>query len=71
MPVGAALGILASMSPVDLETLRRLARLAGFDWTDAELEAIRPAVERALASFERLEPLVLGGVEPTTQYRVL
>jgi hypothetical protein len=26
----------------DLETLRRGARLAGFTWSDAELEEIRP-----------------------------
>jgi Asp-tRNA(Asn)/Glu-tRNA(Gln) amidotransferase C subunit len=58
-------------TPVSLDSLRRSAQVAGFDWSDAELEAIRGAVERALESLARLERLPLGDVEPTTQYRVL
>jgi Asp-tRNA(Asn)/Glu-tRNA(Gln) amidotransferase C subunit len=54
-----------------LDTLRRVSRLAGFDWSDAELEAIRPAVARALELLARLETLPLASVEPTTQYRML
>ncbi len=50
---------------ISVESLRRAAALGGFAWTDAELEAIRPAVQRLL------EHLPLGDVEPTTQYRVL
>lgn len=63
--------MLAAMTALTLEALRHLATLAGFAWSDAELEAIRPEVERALAGLERLEALGLGGAEPTVQYRVL
>ena len=57
--------------PLDLESLRRCARLAGFDWTDAELETIRPMVEASLRLLAGLETLPLEAVEPTTQYRIL
>ncbi len=56
---------------IRLETLKSVSRLAGFDWSDAELEAIRPAVARILDLLARLETLPLASVEPTTQYRVL
>lgn len=56
---------------VNLDTMRRVTRLAGFEWSDAELEAIRPAVERTLELLARLEALPLGDVEPATQYRVI
>jgi Asp-tRNA(Asn)/Glu-tRNA(Gln) amidotransferase C subunit len=56
---------------ISLEPLKRAATLAGFAWTDAELEAIRPAVQRLLESLEQLEQIPLGSIEPTTQYRVL
>jgi len=56
---------------VSLDALKQASRLAGFDWNDAELEAIRPAVARALDLLARLESLPLANVEPTTQYRVL
>ncbi|MGH7304669.1 MAG: hypothetical protein ACRELZ_15380 [Candidatus Rokuibacteriota bacterium] len=56
---------------ISVESLKRTAALGGFVWADSELEAIRPAVQRLLESLERLEPLPLGSVEPTTQYRVL
>ena len=59
------------MSTVDLESLRHAARLAGFDFAAADLEALRPAVERALQALERLEALPLASVEPVTQYRVV
>jgi hypothetical protein len=57
--------------PLDLDTLRRSARLAGFDWSDAELEALRPMVEASLRLLAGLEALPLEDVEPTTQYRML
>jgi len=57
--------------PLDLDSLRRYARLAGFDWTDAELETIRPMVEASLRQLASLETLPLDGTEPTTQYRIL
>jgi Asp-tRNA(Asn)/Glu-tRNA(Gln) amidotransferase C subunit len=56
---------------ISVESLRRTAELGGFAWTDAELEAIRPAVQRLLEALEQLERLPLGAIEPTTQYRVL
>ena len=58
------------MEPIELETLRRMARLAGFDWSDAELEAMRPTLQRTVEMLRQLESLPLAGVEPTTLYRV-
>ena len=46
-------------------------KLAGFSWSDAELEALRPGLERALASLEELERLPTGTAEPTIQFRIL
>jgi Asp-tRNA(Asn)/Glu-tRNA(Gln) amidotransferase C subunit len=57
--------------PIDLETMRRVAGLAGFEWSDAELEAIRPLVDASLRMLVGLETLPLDEVEPTTQYRIL
>ena len=59
------------MSTLDLESLRHAARLAGFDFTAADLEPLRPAVELALQALERLEALPLASVEPVTHYRVV
>jgi len=56
---------------VSLDAMRSAMRLAGFAWSDAELETIRPGLERALASLEELEKLPLGDTEPTTQYRIV
>ena len=56
---------------IDVETLRRMAALGGFAWTGAELESLRPAVERLLEMLEHLETVPIGELEPTTQYRVL
>jgi Asp-tRNA(Asn)/Glu-tRNA(Gln) amidotransferase C subunit len=56
---------------ISVELLKRAAALGGFDWSDAELEPIRPAVERLLEALARLEQLPLGNVEPTMQYRVI
>ena len=47
-----------------------MAALGGFAWTGAELESLRPAVERLLEMLERLEAVPIGELEPTTQYRV-
>jgi len=63
-------GILARVTRLTLDELRLLARLADLGVHDEELEALRPAIERALASLAELERLPLGDVEPTTQYRV-
>ena len=59
------------MNSVDVDTLQRAARLAGFDFAAADLEPLRPAIERALQALERLEALPLASVEPVTQYRVV
>ena len=63
-------GMLAPME-IGLEGMKRMAAAGGFAWTDAELEPIRPAVERLLDALDRLESLPLEDLEPTTQYRVL
>ena len=56
--------------PVDLDALRSAARLAGFSWSDAQLEAIRPMVEASLRLLAGLDDLPLDEVEPSTQYRM-
>lgn len=62
--------MLARMSMVTLEAMRQAARAAGFDWSAAELEALRPGLERALETLAALERLPLANVEPTTVYVV-
>jgi Asp-tRNA(Asn)/Glu-tRNA(Gln) amidotransferase C subunit len=57
--------------PIDLETLRRGARLAGFTWSDAELEEIRPQVEATLRMLRALDTVAVGDAEPTTLYRTV
>jgi hypothetical protein len=56
--------------PLDLDVLRAAARLAGFAWTDTQLESIRPMVEASLRLLAKLEELPLADVEPTTQFRM-
>ena len=56
---------------IDLDRMRRAVRLAGFDWSDAELEAIRPILERTLALLAQLEALRISDLEPATQYRMV
>jgi Asp-tRNA(Asn)/Glu-tRNA(Gln) amidotransferase C subunit len=56
--------------PIDLDTLRRGARLAGFTWTDAELEEIRSQVEGVLRQLRALEAVPVQA-EPTTHYRTV
>jgi len=56
---------------ISVESMRCIASLGGFAWTDAELESVRPAVGRLLEALARLEGLPLDALEPTTQYRVL
>jgi aspartyl-tRNA(Asn)/glutamyl-tRNA(Gln) amidotransferase subunit A len=48
----------------DLDTLRAAARLAGFAWSDAELEALRPAIQ---ASLRLLATLAMDHVGPMTR----
>ena len=56
---------------IDVATLRTAARLAGFEFTDVELEALRPGLERALELLARLEHLPVSSIDPATQYRML
>ena len=55
----------------DLPTLRRAARLAGFEWTDAELESILPAVEATRALLAALETLPVAEVEAAARYTAI
>ena len=59
------------MSSTDVDTLQRTARLAGFDFSAADLQALLPAIERMLQALERLETLPLGPIEPVTQFRLV
>src|SRR5206468_8720224 len=61
--------ILAGMTPtvVTLDAMRSAMRLAGFAWSDAELDALRPGLERALASLDELERLPLGEDRKSTR----
>jgi len=56
---------------ITLDTLKRVTRLAGFEWEDAELEALRPLFARTLDMLGRLDAVDLAVSEPSTQYRVL
>ncbi len=71
MPQRARAGILPRMTTLDRDALAQWARLAGFEWGAAELEAIAGPLARALESLGRLEQLPLRDVEPLTQYRML
>jgi hypothetical protein len=55
---------------IDVATLRRSAALAGFDFTEAELETLRPGLDRTLEQLRQLEILALGTLEPTTHFRM-
>ncbi|HEY3099430.1 MAG TPA: hypothetical protein VGL14_11005 [Methylomirabilota bacterium] len=55
----------------EVEMLRHAARVAGFAWTDAELQPLRRAVEASLRLLATLDALPLDAIEPTTQYRIL
>ncbi|MFZ1059275.1 MAG: Asp-tRNA(Asn)/Glu-tRNA(Gln) amidotransferase subunit GatC [Candidatus Rokuibacteriota bacterium] len=56
---------------MNAKTLRRMAALLGYDWSDEELEALLPQVEKSLEMVERLDALALRDVEPALQYRIL
>jgi hypothetical protein len=55
----------------DLDTLRIGARLAGFRWSDAELEEIRPMVTAGMRALHALETAPVAEIEPTTHYRTV
>ena len=58
------------MDALTIDTMRAIARLHGFYWSDAELEAMRPAVEANRRLLERLGSLPIDGVDPSTHYRL-
>jgi len=58
------------MEPVTVEALKQVATLQGYAWSDAELEQLRPQVERGLALVEKLAALVAQDLEPAIQYRM-
>jgi len=55
---------------IDVATLRHSAALAGFDFSEADLEALRPGLDRTLEQLRQLEILALGTLEPTTHFRM-
>ncbi len=59
------------MTTLSRDALAQWARLAGFEWTEAELDAIAGPLRRALEGLARLERLPLRDVEPVIQFRVL
>ena len=50
--------------------MREIARAQGFEFTDAELEGLRPLVERTLTLLQRLETVAAPALDPTTQFRM-
>ena len=58
------------MDALTIDTMRAIARLQGFEWSDAELDAMRPVVEANRRLLARLETLPLDAIDPSTQYRL-
>ncbi|MFQ5829072.1 MAG: hypothetical protein ACE5JD_07950 [Candidatus Methylomirabilia bacterium] len=58
------------MEPVTVEALKRVAALQGYAWSDSDLEAIRPAVERILSQLEKFAALALNETEPAIQFEM-
>ena len=56
---------------IEVATLTRTAALAGFAFTEAQLEALRPGLDRALEQLRQLEMRSVGSLEPTTHFRML
>ena len=59
------------MTELTADAIRALARLQGFEWTEAEIDAIRPSAQAAVAMLARLRDVDLGAADPTTQFRIL
>ena len=55
---------------LDVTTLVRAAALAGFEFTEAELTALRPGLDHAVEGLRRLEQMSVGALEPTTHFRM-
>jgi hypothetical protein len=71
LPGGGGAGILPRMDAPDLDMLRALARRAGFEWTDAELEELRALAPGARALLAQLDALPPSPRDPAVQFRVL
>jgi Asp-tRNA(Asn)/Glu-tRNA(Gln) amidotransferase C subunit len=56
------------MAHLTLELMGRIAALAGFAWTDEELRAVAPQVERSLDALHTLDELPLQDAEPSTVF---
>jgi hypothetical protein len=56
------------MEPLSLDDMRRIAARAGFAWTDEELQAIAPQVERSLAALRGLDTLPLRDTDLSTLF---
>ena len=64
--------MLGGMNLPTLASLRAVADLHGFPWSDAELEAAAPAVGRILEMLASLDAIALDdAAEPTTHFRVI
>ncbi len=59
------------MEGVNAKTLKRMAALLGYNWSDEEIEALLPLVQKSLEMVDRLDGLALRDVEPALQYRIL
>ena len=62
--------MLARVPAITTDLMRRMAELAGYSWTDEELQAIALLVERSLARVDGLESLPLRDVEPGVYFRM-
>ncbi len=62
--------MLARVPAITADLMRRMAELAGYSWTDEELQAIALLVERSLARVDGLESLPLRDVEPGVYFRM-
>ena len=62
--------MLARVPAITADLMRRMAELAGYSWTDEELQAIAQFVERSLARVDGLESLPLRDVEPGVYFRM-
>lgn len=59
------------MVSASTRTLREMAAVLGYDWSDDEIRRISAQLEKALALVDRLDSLPLREVEPATLYRIL
>ncbi len=62
--------MLARVPAITTDLMRRMAELAGYAWTDEELQAIALLVERSLARVNGLESLPLRDVEPGVYFHI-